>query len=638
MLGAEMRAPPSDAGPFQQRRPVPTQIEATRKVWALCERFRSALEDFIHSRQYDRAFSWENELAGFLQSWKARGIILSESQHARLRALLIEMRNRLVPADQLRAQREEAIKIAALHRTQRPIELGEPKSVAEAANSIGLRKFGHDLMSRNPPEKWLACVSEWFQKLRLTDEMKSEFWAWIAAEQAEALKAGGRTAAPPGPALPAPSPTAAPPSTDKPDWVNDLRTELLWRLGETNVKRFPVEFWLTAAKNILKFISATEEVSRQFLQWIAGEQDLRRRGILFANEANNHGSGDASPGSAGPFSDPDYGTRDWFVYLVRTRENYQFREGFRVGMPEKTIRENYDKVVRQNSVGMFDAAWKLANELLDTKKVEDKDTAIRIAAIATYRKFYPPDQRGDVRPGPETAAEIAYWDQKARQILAGQGPLSRLFEGLLLPTSVNPDAWSLENLIAVAGGVAGTAGKGGGSISGPRIGKPGPRGGSLPNKTPGGKIGGAKKPRPGGKPQPGPAPPKKPIEKSREKHGNVTHDATAYNIGKAWEADEATIEVRFNQDLVDTHGNRIPGLRPDVQRIRKAEDGRLVVDVMEIRSPDQTRAQMNAKKEKYRALLEGQAGVIDWKDPDERKELRSLNDAMCGVRRIVRWT
>jgi hypothetical protein len=87
----------------------------------------------------------------------------------------------------------------------------------------------------------------------------------------------------------------------------------------------------------------------------------------------------------------------------------------------------------------------------------------------------------------------------------------------------------------------------------------------------------------------------------------------------AWEADAATVAVRFNQELVDIHGNRISALRPDVQRIRKTADGRLVVDVMEIKSPRQSDAQMDAKKATYRKILKGQAGVIDWQKPADAK-------------------
>ena len=42
----------------------------------------------------------------------------------------------------------------------------------------------------------------------------------------------------------------------EPDWVKDLCTARLRRLGENILKQYPPELWVTAAKNVLKFIGA----------------------------------------------------------------------------------------------------------------------------------------------------------------------------------------------------------------------------------------------------------------------------------------------------------------------------------------------------------------------------------------------
>lgn len=109
--------------------------------------------------------------------------------------------------------------------------------------------------------------------------------------------------------------------------------------------------------------------------------------------------------------------------------------------------------------------------------------------------------------------------------------------------------------------------------------------------------------------------PRKPIDATRPQHGTVKHDATAFNKAKAWEKDAATIQARFNQDLVDANGVPIPGFRPDAQRIRVTPDGRRVVDITEVRSPTQTPAEMDAKIKRYREVLGDQAGEINWIEP-----------------------
>ena len=61
------------------------------KYCGLLERFRAALEKFIHTREYCRALYWEAELSAFLRSWKHRGILVSDSQQRNLGALLVEL-------------------------------------------------------------------------------------------------------------------------------------------------------------------------------------------------------------------------------------------------------------------------------------------------------------------------------------------------------------------------------------------------------------------------------------------------------------------------------------------------------------------------------------------------------------------
>jgi hypothetical protein len=112
---------------------------------------------------------------------------------------------------------------------------------------------------------------------------------------------------------------------------------------------------------------------------------------------------------------------------------------------------------------------------------------------------------------------------------------------------------------------------------------------------------------------------KKPIDGTRPQHGTPSHDATSYNKAKAWEKDPSTVEARFNQDLVDANGRHIAQFRPDAQRIRTTPDGRKVVDVVEVRSPSQTPAEMDAKIAKIRRELGDQAGEIKWVEPTDVK-------------------
>ena len=73
--------------------------------------------------------------------------------------------------------------------------------------------------------------------------------------------------------------------------------------------------------------------------------------------------------------------------------------------------------------------------------------------------------------------------------------------------------------------------------------------------------------------------------------------------------------VRFNQEFVDAKGKVHPRFRPDAQRIRKTDSGRLVVDVYEVRSKDQKAEFMNDKVQRYKDILGDQAGEIKWGEP-----------------------
>jgi hypothetical protein len=73
--------------------------------------------------------------------------------------------------------------------------------------------------------------------------------------------------------------------------------------------------------------------------------------------------------------------------------------------------------------------------------------------------------------------------------------------------------------------------------------------------------------------------------------------------------------VRFHQQLVDANGKAHSEFKPDVQRVRRTADGRLVVDVYEVQSEAQDDLFMNAKKQRYKDLLGDHAGVVDWGRP-----------------------
>ena len=61
--------------------------------------------------------------------------------------MIRHLREELVPAEQLQEMLADRIRLGELHRNCRgPIELGEPKSPEEAANTEGLRQLGHGIM------------------------------------------------------------------------------------------------------------------------------------------------------------------------------------------------------------------------------------------------------------------------------------------------------------------------------------------------------------------------------------------------------------------------------------------------------------------------------------------------------------
>ena len=94
------------------------------------------------------------------------------------------------------------------------------------------------------------------------------------------------------------------------------------------------------------------------------------------------------------------------------------------------------------------------------------------------------------------------------------------------------------------------------------------------------------------------------------RHGGCNNGA--FNQAKAWQKDPKTVQVRFNQNLVDANGKEIKGFRPDVQRIRVTPDGKKVVDVLEVQSPRQTKRFMIAKIAAIKRALGAQAGSVKW--------------------------
>lgn len=105
----------------------------------------------------------------------------------------------------------------------------------------------------------------------------------------------------------------------------------------------------------------------------------------------------------------------------------------------------------------------------------------------------------------------------------------------------------------------------------------------------------------------------RPIDSTRPLHprNNPEHDATAFNQARAWQNDPATAYVRFNQELRLIDGTRLSRLRPDAWRFR--QDGK--IDVLEVRSPSQTRAFMDSKVVQYLRILGKRAGDVRWRDP-----------------------
>lgn len=298
-----------------------------------------------------------------------------------------------------------------------------------------------------------------------------------------------------------------------------------------------------------------------------------------------------------------YGSAEWFTKLVQIRESYILRAGTRAKVPQEVVQKHYDRRVKENSKSMYDVAWARVSQLLALGLAKDQDEGIWIAAHEVYERFYP---RGDdFRPSdPETNKDILYYDYKARQFLDNKSFLERLAEDVLTPAGVNPEDANVDVIFGELGGII--FGKPGRSRSTPR---PLPR----PGK-PKGKAGGE------GNKARRPAPKAKPADLTRPQHGKPLHHYTGLAIAATWAADPKTVpgSVRYNQDLVDTHGNRVPGLRPDVQRLRRTFDGRLVVDVAEIISKSQKWEQLAAKKGKYQALLGDELGGYIIEDPERQ--------------------
>ena len=83
----------------------------------------------------------------------------------------------------------------------------------------------------------------------------------------------------------------------------------------------------------------------------------------------------------------------------------------------------------------------------------------------------------------------------------------------------------------------------------------------------------------------------------------------ACNAARAWQEGSNTVQVRPNQNLVDASGKGIKGFR-DMQRNRITPDGKKVVDVVEVRSPGQTKKFMFAKIAATKRALGAQARVV----------------------------
>lgn len=114
-----------------------------------------------------------------------------------------------------------------------------------------------------------------------------------------------------------------------------------------------------------------------------------------------------------------------------------------------------------------------------------------------------------------------------------------------------------------------------------------------------------------------PAPDPLPIDLGRAQHGKPPHDATGYNQARNWGNDPNTLPgtARYNQNLVNAEGDAVAGFVPDAQRIRVTSDGRRVVDVLEVQSPSQSDAFMDAKADAIRRALGDHAGDVRWEPP-----------------------
>jgi hypothetical protein len=154
------------------------------KLQTLADDFGRSLQDFINGLEFARALSWEASLHRFLHDWRQRGILVDEKQCGKLFQLLGELREKYVPADELRAA-QESWQRHAKDRLDHPgpMQLGEPSSPVEALLPGGLRELGHGIMRRHASERWLFVADDVLSSWRFAEGLGETFRAWMAAEQ-----------------------------------------------------------------------------------------------------------------------------------------------------------------------------------------------------------------------------------------------------------------------------------------------------------------------------------------------------------------------------------------------------------------------------------------------------------------------
>ncbi len=158
--------------------------QLVEKLQTLADDFGRELRDFLNGLKPERALCWEASLQGFLHDWRQRGILVDEKECRKLFKLLGGLREKHVPADELRAMREcwqRHIKDRQDHPG--PMQLGEPTSPEEALLPAGVRELGHGIMRRHPIERWLFVADDVLSSWRFAEGMGAKFRAWMAAEQ-----------------------------------------------------------------------------------------------------------------------------------------------------------------------------------------------------------------------------------------------------------------------------------------------------------------------------------------------------------------------------------------------------------------------------------------------------------------------